>query len=72
MQFPAESGKLVVECPQRLAAFGPCQHILSAPFGYCVIKEREYRYQFRCRFDIQVVHTHSGDDALRIVPDDLA
>ena len=43
-----------------------------AAFRHRVIQEREDRYQFRCRLDIQVVHAHGGDDALRIVLDGLA
>ena len=72
MQLPAESRKFVVQRPQGLAAFRSREHILFAALGYCVIQECEDRYQFRCRLDIEVVHAHGGDDALRVVLDSLA
>ena len=72
VQLPAENRKFVVQRPQGLAAFRTREHILFAALGHCVIQEREDRYQFRCRLDIQIVHAHGGDDALRVVSDGVA
>ena len=72
MQFPAECRELVVQSPQGFAPFRPREHVFRAAFGHGVVQQREHGNQLRRRLDIEVVHVHAGDDALRVVPDGFA
>ena len=72
MQLLAEGTQLVVQCPQRFAAFRSCQHVLFTSLGDGIFQQCENRHQFSGGLHIQVIHREGSDDALWIVADGLA
>ena len=71
VQLLIEGSKFVVQCPESLTALCSSKHILLASFGNSLPKCRIDGNQFCGRLDIEVVHAHAGDNALRIVSDGL-
>ena len=69
VQLPAERREPVVQRPEGRAALRAREHVLLTACGHRVTEQREHRHELRRRLDVEVVHVHAGDNALRVIPD---
>ena len=71
VQLLIKGSQPVIQGPKGLTALCSSKHILRASLGNSLPESRIDGNQFCGRLDIEVVHTHTGDNTLWIVTDSL-